>query len=306
MIIIQLMGGLGNQMQQYALYRKFIEMGTEAKIDTSWYDTKNQSRVLAKRVIELDRFEGVHYDTASTEEVTALIGGRSFFGKLRRKLNPQSVKWYHENTMYDPNLLEHKDMYLSGFYSNEYYYRDVVPLLKAEFAFTDIPKECQLIADKMDNNSVSVHLRRGDYLDPENQAIFGGISTDEYYDRAVRYILDKTSGNAYFYVFSDDTEYANEFINQIKEKYGVSGEALSVNQGDQSCYDIYLMTKCHHNICANSTFSFWGARLNEHPDRIAVRPTIQKTNQTYVKEDMDIWWPTWTFISPDGTLMNMN
>ena len=77
---------------------------------------------------------------------------------------------------------------------------------------------------------------------------------------------------------------------------------VDINHGRDSFYDIWLMSNCRHNICANSTFSFWGARLNENEDKIMIRPTIHKNSQIFVKKEMEELWRGWRFINPKGQI----
>lgn len=144
-----------------------------------------------------------------------------------------------------------------------------------------------------ERESVSVHLRRGDYLDEKNTAMFGNICTDAYYRKAIEYVKTLCS-NPHFYIFSDDIPYVRQQF--TGEEYTV----VDINHGRDSFFDMWLMSRCRHNICANSTFSFWGARLNSNDNKIMIRPTIHKNSQVFVKEEMKQLWPGWKFISPDG------
>ena len=99
---------------------------------------------------------------------------------------------------------------------------------------------------------------------------------------------------AHFYLFSDDISY-------VSKKYqGEEYTIVDINHGKDSFYDMWLMSQCKHNICANSTFSFWGARLNGNDDKIVIRPTIHKNSQTFVKKEMEELWKGWRFVSPLG------
>ena len=116
MIIIKVMGGLGNQLQQYALYEKFRFLGKEAKLDISWFEDAAQQEVLAKRSLELGQFDNLQFETASREECEELLGkgalsgggGLSglagFLGRVKRKLNPASDKHFYETDMYHPEI----------------------------------------------------------------------------------------------------------------------------------------------------------------------------------------------------------
>ena len=309
MIIIQLAGGLGNQLQQYALYRKFVRLGVEARLDLSWFEkvqiaergrSKGNSTipVVTKREMELRYFDRLVFETCSREEREALIGTDGIFGKLRRKLLPFTIHRFEESQMYHPELLSFENMYLTGYFACEKYYADILYDLREKIQFPPSANPLnQKMAERMrSGNSVSVHIRRGDYLNPENAAMFGNICTDAYYTNAIS-MMKGIIPDAHFYLFSDDISY-------VKTKYiGEEYTIVDINHGRDSFYDMWLMSNCKHNICANSTFSFWGARLNPNEDKVMIRPTIQKNSQVFVKEEMEDLWQGWKFISPQGKLM---
>ena len=295
MIVIKVMGGLGNQLQQYALYRKMQMLGKEAKLDLSWFEERNQDQVLAQRKLELRYFKELPMEVCTKKERDSLLGGEDIRGKLRRKLMPQSVRIFRESGMYHPEIFGFSDRYLEGFWACEKYYADILPELRKEIVFPNDNNEInnQIIKKIKGEMSVSLHVRRGDYLDPENAALFGGICTEAYYEAAVRYIR-KRCPDAHFYVFSDDSGY-------VKEKYrGSDYTVVDWNTGENSFWDIRLMSCCKHNICANSTFSFWGARLNPNPDKIMIRPAKHKNSQQASIEQMHRLWEGWTIVDERG------
>ena len=300
MIIIQVAGGLGNQLQQYALYRKFVRMGKEARLDLSWFDEvkgNDEETKVTSRNLELSYFDRLVYETCTEEEKEKLIGSNGLPGKLRRKLLPSTVHWFHESKMYHPELLSFQDMYLSGYFACEKYYSDILYDLreKIQFPLSDNPLNPELAQEMRECASVSVHVRRGDYLNEENRAMFGNICTDAYYRKAMELIKEEVP-DAHFYLFSDDVSY-------VKQKYqGEEFTVVDINHGKDSFYDMWLMSNCKHNICANSTFSFWGARLNGNEGKIMVRPTIHKNSQVFRKEEMEDLWQGWRFVSPKGQL----
>ena len=304
MIIIRLMGGLGNQLQQYALYRKFIKLGKDARLDLEWFEPKFQEKVPAKRKLEIDLFSGVEYRACTTEERKKVKGSDDLFSRVKRKLLPHTNRIYNETVMYDPDLLGLDEGYLCGYFACEYYFADIMDELRKQLILPYRASNAEIIADIKKSNdngcSCSIHLRRGDYLDSENTALFGNICTDSYYDSAVSYAIKKGAGC--FYVFSQDREYSVAFVDKIKEKYKKDAVYVDLNQGEYSCYDISLMSLCRINICANSTFSFWGARLNDDPDKTMIRPTIQKNTQVFDEEEMKKLWEDWVFIDPDGKI----
>ena len=297
MIIVQVAGGLGNQLQQYALYRKFVRLCKEARLDISWFDEKVQENMLAKRELELNYFNGLIYEVCTPEEKESLLGGEGLKGKLYRKLFPKRVRRFTESQIYHPELLEMEDMYICGYFACEKYYGDILYDLREKIRFPESSNpENQRLAQEMKGcESVSVHVRRGDYLDKENQAMFGNVCTDAYYESALKFIKNRCE-NPHFYIFSDDTDYVKKTYN------GAEYTIVDINHGKDSFYDMWLMSHCKHNICANSTFSFWGARLNPNEEKMTVRPTIHKNSQKFVADEMKELWQGWNFVSPEGEI----
>ena len=300
MVIVQVAGGLGNQLQQYALYRKLIRLGKEARLDLSWFqnlDEKKETGAVTGREFELEYLDRLVYEECTQEERERLIGGMNIGGKLRRKLLPATVHWFHESKMYHPEIFEFEDMYLSGYFACEKYYADIMYDLREKIQFppSQNPLNKEMAEGMQECNSVSVHIRRGDYLNPENKAMFGNICTPAYYRKALEVMREKMP-DVHFYSISDDIPYVRK---------GLKGEdftIVDINHGKDSFYDMWLMSQCKHNICANSTFSFWGARLNANGNKVMIRPTIQKNGQVFVKEEMEELWSGWRFISPEGVL----
>ena len=300
MIIIEVMGGLGNQMQQYALYQKMKSLGKEAKLDVSWFfDENRQKSVLAARSLELEWFDHLPMECCTEQEKRALLGKGGFFGKVKKKLLPGTDRHFQETGMYHPEIFELDNAYLSGFWACEKYYADILPKLRELIVFPkqetgEAARRNRDLMERMGKEiSVSLHIRRGDYLDPENAAMFGGICTDAYYEAAVRFIRE-CFPEAHFYVFSDDPDYA-------KERYREPDfTVVDWNTGKNSLFDMQLMSCCKHNICANSTFSFWGARLNPSKDKIMIRPAKHKNGQDVGMERMQELWEGWKLIDGEG------
>ncbi len=299
MIIIQIAGGLGNQLQQYALYQKFLSLGIEAKLDISWFtEEKRQNHVYTKRELELDYFEGLEYEVCTKEEKQILTGNDSLFDKIKEKLFSKSKKVFYESDMYHSEIFGFRDMYLCGYWACEKYYEDIMDVLqeKIKFPLTDNFKNQSIVLKMQNEESVSIHVRRGDYLDAKNLEMFGNICTEEYYAGAIRQIK-QIFPKAHFYLFTDDEEYARE--KYTSEEYTL----VYWNKGKDSFYDIWLMSKCKHNICANSTFSFWGARLNTNPDKVMIRPSIHKNSQKFEAKQMHELWKKWVLIDNKGNAL---
>lgn len=308
MIIVKAMGGLGNQLQQYALYKKLESMGKDVRLDVSWFEKpKTQDEILMKRTLELEYLEGISYLRAEPEEIRAVLGRlpeerEPIKDRLKRKLTRSADKLFVESDMYHEQIFEFDDKYLEGYWACEKYYAEILPELRKEISFPATADERFRAKNEAavrlmeETASVSVHIRRGDYLTPENRAIFGSICTKDYYKAALESIKERIPG-AKFFFFSDDTAY-------VRENYNEEGyEIIDWNNDENSLYDMMLMSRCKHNICANSTFSFWGARLNPNPDKIMIRPSIHKNTQVCVPEKMKELWRGWLLITPQGGVL---
>lgn len=299
MIIVKAMGGLGNQLQQYALYEKMKSLGKEVALDTGWFENKTiQEKMLAPRKLELAYFTDLNFRKASREEIEEVYGKDDFASKVMRKIRPKTNHRFFESEMYHPEIFEADTLYLEGYWAAEKYYADILPDLREKIQFPKPSAANQALEQQIKKASyaVSMHVRRGDYLDPANREMFGDICTEAYYDTAISRIKE-THPEAVFFVFSDDEKY-------VREKYS-SEEFIpvDVNHGEDSFFDIRLMSKCDANICANSTFSFWGARLNAKEDKVMIRPSIHKNSQIFVSEQMHDLWQNWILIDKSGRIV---
>lgn len=294
MLIIKMNGGLGNQLQQYALYEKLKSLGKEVKLDTSWFEKENQK--IQKRDLELDYFPRVSYEICTQKELNN-IGNRNIIQKVLEKAGWTEKKLYVEHQMYDEAIFHMDNKVLEGYWACEAYYEDILPLLREKLVFpqSENTKNKEMEHQMKSCPSVSLHIRRGDYLTQENQEIFGGICTEAYYQTALEYIKERVE-EAHFFVFSDDPAYARK--NFCGKEYTI----VDINHGQDSFFDIHLMSCCRHHICANSTFSFWGARLDPHPDKIMIRPLKQKNCDWYTPEKMRLLWKNWILIEEKGRL----
>ncbi len=309
MIILQIAGGLGNQMQQYALYRKLLKCGKEVKLDLSWFGPEIQKKMLAPREFELSLFKDLPYEVCTEEEKAAFLKQNpvsKIVGKISKKLGltaSSNPKVFEETKMYHEEIYDLDDVYITGYFACQKYYDDVMPQLQQLFVFPshtvpELEQRNTYLAAKMEKeNSVSVHIRRGDYLSPENVEILGNIASDKYYKSAMNYFLEKDP-DTHFYIFTSDHEYARENYSD-ESRYTI----IDWNTGKNSLQDLMLMSHCKGNICANSTFSFWGARLNQRADSIAVRTLKMRNNQEAKPEIMHDYWKNWVLIDNQGIIV---
>ena len=309
MIIIKIAGGLGNQMQQYSLYRKLLELGKEVKLDLSWFTPEIQEKMLARREFELPLFVDLPYEVCTDQErdlfLKQSIAGK-VTGKVLKKLGKQdsaNPKVFVEKEMFHPEIFEMDDKYVEGYFACQKYYGDIMPGLRKLFVFPEHSvkelhqRNMHFVAKMEQENSVSVHIRRGDYLAPENIGILGNIATSEYYDSAMKYFEDKYP-DVHFYIFTSDYEYAREHYSD-ESKYTI----IDWNTGKDSIQDLMLMSHCKGNVCANSTFSFWGARLNKRSDNEVIRTFTMRNNQHCEPDIMHDYWKGWILMDNKGNIV---
>lgn len=264
LFIVRMSGGLGNQMFQYALYRTLLAQGKLAKIDdVTEYQGGN---VREKHLKEAFR---ITYDRCTPEELTALTDAyMSLFSRIRRKLTGRKTKSYMERQFnYDEEVFKQKAAYYEGCWQTEKYFEDITEELHKAFAFQcEIPKESQKFLEQIrDTESVSIHIRRGDYLQGAVQNLYGNICTDAYYEKAMKKIQSRVP-NAFYYVFTNDIPWAKEHL--AGEQYVI----VDCNDESTGYLDMMLMSQCKHNIIANSSFSWWAAWLNQNPGKIVIAP----------------------------------
>lgn len=261
MIVIGLVGGVGNQMFIYALYEALKAKGKEVYFDLSFF---NESDNMKHRI---DNFINLKLPEIDRETVVRLKdGSRNVFSRVRRRIFGISrAKIYQDKEIgYQPEVFDLDDIYLQGFWQSERYFYDIKDEIRTKYIIKDLMNDYQrkIFEEIESNNSVGIHIRRGDYL--ELSGLFGGICTEKYYEEAINRFKDK---NCRFYIFSNDYEYA-------KAKY--SGDEFTVVRPvetfPESNMDLLLMSKCKHNIIANSSFSWWAAWLNNNPDKIVIAP----------------------------------
>lgn len=277
MIIIEASGGLGNQMFQYALYKKLESLNKDVVFDTSFFRSKQGLREL-----EIGVF-GVQYRSISDREVAYIRGygyQDSIIDKIKYKLKPSKYCIYRDSIeSFQPEVLEMEDAYLCGYWQSEKYFKDIREVILKEFTFPiQAVKSNVKLTDQMKlENSVSIHVRRSDYLTEQNLKVYGNICTEKYYSNAINYI-EGIIDNPHYYVFTDDLQWAKEYFK------GDNYTIVSENRGKDSYIDMYLMSQCKHNIIANSSFSWWGAWLNQNPDKKVLAP--KKWFHNHEKEEI--------------------
>lgn len=296
MIIMRFTSGLGNQMFQYSFYQMLKEKfpDTTVKADITWFHAYNEHQGFElERIFRHDGNQTFHMDIASYWDLFKVTGLIPCFVKGKWASRFEKILYYpnrllrlftenhYKKTKISQTGIEDnesimacidkidvsKDWYITGFFIEEAYYRQRMPILWKHFVFREPEDTCNsnLLKQIRNSNSVSIHVRHGDYTAPQYAGRFLLLDMD-YYQRAVAYIKERVE-HPVFYIFSDDKEYIEQAFEWLEDKVLVSN-----NKGADSYIDMQLMSNCRHNITANSTFSIWGGLLNKNPDCLVVYP----------------------------------
>jgi hypothetical protein len=275
MIIVPLCGGLGNQMFQYAFSMELEKY--RSRIYTTDYFIKREN---AHNGYELKAVFNI--DLKSDRYIDLLI---RFIRKLRIFKNWHIVKvffflmkfgkinLYEESEFFqlDPTRLSKESQInvLTGYWQSEYFFIESMDKVRAVFSF-NYPllstKTKEALFRIKQTQSVSIHIRRGDFLSEKNRNTVGSICKLNYYKSAIDLITDKTD-YPFFFIFSDDILWAIENFTIPNVEF------ISWNKKEDSWQDMFLMSECKHNIIANSTFSWWGAWLNRNMEKIVIAPS---------------------------------
>lgn len=268
MVIVELLGGLGNQLFQYAAARQLAELrGVELKVDVSGFEKYKLHKY------SLHHFN-ISANSATKEEVEKFKSSEKFpkLSSILSKIGiyKQFGHVYRERYFHFDPLLQKapSDILLSGFWQSEKYFQDISNILYKEFQiitpFGGINEEISL--NIISSNSVSLHIRRGDYVSDSNTSKIHGVCDLSYYERCIKVIEEKVT-NPQFFVFSDDPDWASQNL-----KLNHVTTYIRNNNADTNYEDLRLMSLCSHNIIANSSFSWWSAWLNMNSSKIVMAP----------------------------------
>ena len=265
MVVVKVSGGLGNQMFQYAFGKAIAKKNNEDfQMDLSFYATQSL------REFELLKFN-INERTIRTESFFDVLGIKKKMQKIYLKFTKQNSfgTYYKEKeaTVYDPNVFSlGKEKYFDGYWQNEKYFLEIRECILREFTSKakfskEMKKNMSYIKS---TSSVSVHIRRGDYVTNGHTHNVHGVCDLGYYKKAIEYFVEKIN-EPVFFIFSDDMAWCKENFSFVSEKHFVDNTKNAIE-------DLELMKNCKHNIIANSSFSWWGAWLNESPTKIVISP----------------------------------
>ena len=288
--IVEITGGLGNQMFQYAfgiyLSKKYPD--NICIDDLGYYSAAN-----AIRMYELEKVFGIKIDEALDSEIRTIRGynpldnafQKAMFKLFHSKNNACEILEDLDRAFDEDYISSDRDSYYSGYWQCEKYFKPFRNDIFNAFSFRNLnlSEQCKRIAAEIEGcDSVAVHIRLEDYLKEDNYKIYGNICTKEYYSRALEYITKKVP-TCKFYVFSTDIKGALDMLPSGYEYIPVEYD------GQRGDLDMYLMTRCKHNIIANSTFSWWGAWLNNNMNKTVLCPSRWLNNHDINNQLCEDW-----------------
>ncbi len=287
MDMIRFMGGLGNQMFQYALLRSLQARGRQVKGSLGFYRLHPE----LMQFCLTDVFQNVRIEFEEDSVFDEIYAHWRMIKEDEERLK-QFLRNYtscffwveQEYGTYDPHVYDTSNCVYAGYWQTEKYFKHIRNDLLSEFRFPCGEEKYRCFRERFLNsvNYVSVHVRRGDYMaEPD---VYGNLSLSGYYNRAMDYMRSRVE-HAVFVYFSDDMNWVK---NHFSDKDGIFIEA-DLFEDYQMWYDMSLMSCCANHIIANSSFSWWGAWLNERGDKIVVAPG----KWLYDHRTPDIWCDGW-------------
>jgi hypothetical protein len=265
MIIVRISGGVGNQLFQYAAGRALALRNNDVlKIDTQALDSGDRPYALESFNIQADKASKSDFESIGLSYVYK----KDLFSKilkyvLRNKITRET------GFTFNPGLLKLTgNQYIAGLWQSEKYFADQVDSIRKELVLRQsLSTHAQEIYNQMQSSvSVSLHVRRGDYVQNPHTNKKHGACSPEYYDAALKYISSLVS-TPHFFVFSDDIEWTKAHIK-------IDGTVTYVSGDNDITYleELFLMSACKHNIIANSSFSWWSAWLNRNNSKTVIAP----------------------------------
>ncbi|WP_022705649.1 alpha-1,2-fucosyltransferase [Pseudorhodobacter ferrugineus] len=287
MIVMQIKGGLGNQMFQYAAGRALsLQTGMPLHLDLRYYRREREHGYgLGAFNIEASPLD---------ESLLPPLPRESPLAWLIWRLGRRGPNLVRENGMgFNPTLSNvTKPAWITGYFQSERYFAAHAATIRAELtpvAAPDLVNARWLAEIAAEPRAVSLHVRRGDYVRDAKAAAKHGSCTPAYYERALAHITARMGTAPVVYAFSDDPAWVRENL-RLPAEIRVPGH----NDTAGNVEDLRLMSACRHHIVANSSFSWWGAWLNPRADKIVASPARWFADPAFTNPD--IWPEAWARI----------
>ena len=291
MKIIKFVGGLGNQMFQYAFYKSCAAFDSETYADLTQYKTQK-----FHQGFELEKIFNVELRRANIKQIRKFGYASSKLDQLTQRFFRKKESYVREKCIgYDTSIYEKMDtgIYFDGFWQSYKYFISFQDALQADFQCKkELSLESKKLIDRIDDHMVAVHIRRADFLDKRN-AYLMNLCKSKYYTLAINKVKEFIN-DPQFVFFSDD-------LNWVKENFCFDNSIfVDWNTGTDSYQDMIIMSYCKNIIMANSTFSWWGAWLNPlSKNKVVVCPrkwyNVSSVDGRFINTD-DLILPGWVTI----------
>lgn len=288
MIIVRLTGGLGNQLFQYAIGRKLaLHHKTELVLENSFYI--NTPKKATPRKYELCHFNIKARCTTSEERAKLFLYTNSITKRIKRFFPSVGKFYFFTEQQLHKKIYLHltKNSFLDGYWQSENFFTNIKKNIIEDLQIIPAMSANDIaIADKITStNSISLHIRRGDYVSYAPANATHGLCGLDYYIKSISYI-EQHIENPMFFIFSDDIKWVSEHL-KINHPYLY----VDHNSSDTAFQDLRLMSMCKHNIIANSSFSWWGAWLNQNQQKLVIAPKRWFANEQ--KDSSEIIPASW-------------
>ncbi|MEI6873737.1 MAG: alpha-1,2-fucosyltransferase [Spirochaetota bacterium] len=312
MIVVACQGGLGNQMFQYALYRAISGSRKDVFLDIEFFTPDEKRRFELAEAFELDlrEYHEPFFVGALRRVAKRLSSLRQ--GPLLKRLamKAASVACNRLAGLYDASFMTVRDLgpldlkealakrrlRFEGYWQSSRYFSGIEEALRLDFRpKSPLPSLAQDYLREIESQaSVSVHVRRGDYAASEGAVKrYGGICTRDYYEKAIARIRGN-SPNTHFFVFSDDIDWVREqgYFDPPVHHTFIDSRSFP------AWVDMVLMSRCEHNIIANSSYSWWASWLNTNPGKRVIAPSrwVNEGNEDRVCDLSGIWESDWELV----------
>jgi Glycosyl transferase family 11 len=267
--VTNLMGGLGNQMFQYAAGRS-LSLSTSRQL----FAAADQFDVYKDHNgYEINRVFQLGLKVAPNKAMKDMLGVMAS-PQVRRLISKRHLKWLRPRSWLDEENFASFSMdsrlnpYMHGYWQSEAYFAEHAQVIREDFQFAlpMSPQDVDVAQRMKAAPSASIHVRRGDYTTAKNQGIYTQCDL-AYYLRATR-LLEQQHPDLRYFIFSDAPEWVSQHLLPSLK----NAELVGHNVGDRAAMDMKLMSSARHHIIANSTFSWWAAWLNPDPDKLVVAP----------------------------------
>lgn len=290
MIIVQITGGMGNQMFQYATGKALsLYHNVELKLDLEGYKREVLPELEVSRKFELPAFKNFSYKEASKNEIEYFISANWVTKNLQRLKPPHKRKVYIEKQYpFDTNFFSaNKSIYIKGYRQSEKYFLSYKDEIRNTYQLkAELIEEVVHFGQQLRNeNSIAIHIRRGDYLRLPIISDWHGVLGIDYYSAALEIITTEIP-DAKLYYYSDDPEWVQQELMPL-----YPGTIVSNIISKNHYHDFYLIQCCKHQVVANSSFSWWAAWLNPNPNKIVIAPKKWFNRAPF--DTKDIIPPSW-------------